>query len=97
VDDAHDGTYARQPQIEDLARIGRSLNAAGAHEIVVDLMGAACGISYAEGVADAETLRIEGVPIPVASLKTLIRTKNTPRPLDAADRAYLQALLDSEK
>jgi predicted nucleotidyltransferase len=161
VDDARDGTYAREPHIEDLARIGRSLNEAGARyvliggfaviarggarttkdidllidpspdnvarirqalriledhavdevqdqdvarytvvrvadEIVVDLMGAACGISYAEAIADADMLRVSGVPIPVASVKTLIRTKNTQRPMDAADRAYLQALLDSD-
>jgi hypothetical protein len=63
---------------------------------VVDLMGAACGISYAEAIADADMLRVSGVPIPVASVKTLIRTKNTQRPMDAADRAYLQALLDSD-
>lgn len=68
-----------------------------ADEIVVDLMGAACGVGYAEAVADAETFHIEGVAIPVASLGTLIRTKNTLRPLDAADRAYLQALLESEQ
>ena len=35
-----------------------------------------------------------GVPIPVASPPTLLRTKNTVRPSDAADRQFLQALID---
>ena len=38
-------------------------------------------------------MAIGGVPIPVASLQTLIRTKNTMRPSDAADRLYLEELL----
>jgi hypothetical protein len=39
-------------------------------------------------VADA------GVPVPVASPRTLIRTKDTARPSDAADRQFLQVLID---
>jgi predicted nucleotidyltransferase len=35
VDDAHDGPYAREPQIEDLVRICRALNAAGARYILI--------------------------------------------------------------
>jgi hypothetical protein len=35
-----------------------------------------------------------GVPIPVASPRTLIRTKNTVRPSDAADRQFLEVLVD---
>jgi len=34
------------------------------------------------------------VPIRVASATTLIRTKNTVRPSDAADRQFLQVLVD---
>jgi hypothetical protein len=158
VDDAHDGSYAREPQVEDLARICRALNDAGARyiliggfaviahggvrttkdidflvdaspeniarvkqalriledhavdevadtdvaryavvrvadEIVVDLMARACGIDYADAVRDVEQLTVSGVDIPVASLATLIRTKNTVRPSDAADRRYLEELL----
>ena len=40
----------------------------------VDLMGRACGISYAEAVSDAETLEREGVSIRLASPATFIRT-----------------------
>jgi hypothetical protein len=159
VDDPHDGAYAREPQLEDLARLGRSLNAhhvryvliggfaviahGGARttkdvdllidpgpenvarvrqalqvledravnevadgdvarysvvrvadEIVVDLMAKACGVDYAEASRDAVTLLFADVPITVASPRTLLRTKNTVRPADAADRQFLQALID---
>ncbi len=64
-----------------------------ADEVVVDLMGRACGISYAEAVRDAETLVREGVSIRLASPATLIRTKDTRRPQDALDRAFLDGVL----
>ena len=161
MDDPHDGQYAREPQVEDLARICRALNDAAARyvliggfaviargggrttkdidflidpaadniarvrqalrvledkavdevadddvaryavvrvadEVVVDLMGMACGVNYEEAAKDAELLTIGGVAIPVASVATLIRTKNTIRPSDAADRRYLEVLLDAE-
>jgi hypothetical protein len=35
VDDTHDGPYSREPQIEDLARIGHALNAAGARYLLI--------------------------------------------------------------
>jgi hypothetical protein len=162
VDDPHDGQYAREPQVEDLARICRALNNTSARyiliggfaiiargggrttkdidflidpaadnvarvrqalrvledhavdevadddiaryavvrvadEVVVDLMGAACGVDYQEAVKDVETLTIGGVSVPVASVSTLIRTKNTFRPSDAADRRYLEVLLEVER
>ncbi len=160
MDDPHDGPYAREPQLDDLARLGRSLNdhhvryvliggfAVIAHggarttkdidllidagpenvarvraalrilednavkevgdddvarysvvrvadEIVVDLMARACGVDYAEASRDAVIVQFADVPIPVASPETLLRTKNTARPGDAADRQYLQALIDA--
>lgn len=159
MDDPHDGAYSREPQLEDLARLGRSLNAhhvryvliggfaviahGGARttkdvdllidpepenvarvrealqvledravsdvadgdvarysvvrvadEIVVDLMAKACGVEYAEASRDAVIVLFADVPIPVASPRTLMRTKNTVRPADAADRQFLQALID---
>jgi len=35
VDDTHDGAYSREPQIEDVVRICRALNAAGARYILI--------------------------------------------------------------
>jgi hypothetical protein len=64
-----------------------------ADEVVVDLMGRACGVTYAEAAEDAETLEREGVAIPVASPRTLVRLKDTPRPQDAIDRAFLEGVI----
>ena len=162
MDDADDGPYAREPQIEDLVRICRALNDAGARylliggfaviahggarttkdidllvdaspenvarvkqalriledravdevadtdiaryavvrvadEIVIDLMASACGIDYGEAAKDCERVTLDGVSIPLASPETLIRTKNTVRPSDAADRRYLEELLDAKR
>jgi hypothetical protein len=159
VDDAHDGSYAREPQLDDLVRLARALNAnhvryvliggfaviahGGARttkdidllidpepgnvarvrsalqvledkavsdvadddlarysvvrvadEIVVELMAAAGGVDYAEASRDAVVIEFDAVPVPVASPRTLIRTKNTHRPSDAADRQFLQVLID---
>jgi len=66
-----------------------------ADEVVVDLMGRACGVSYDEAARDAETLERDGVAIPVASPRTLIRLKQTARPQDALDRAFLEGVLRS--
>jgi hypothetical protein len=68
-----------------------------ADEIVVDLMALACGIDYSDAAKDSQRLTIDGVLIPVASPATLIRTKNTVRPSDAADRRYLEELLRAER
>lgn len=64
-----------------------------ADEIVVDLMGRACGLSYDEVAADAESRVIDGVTIPVASPATLIRTKDTFRPQDQIDRGFLERVI----
>jgi hypothetical protein len=68
-----------------------------ADEIVVDLMGRACGLDYAAAAADAETVEHDGVAIPVPSPQTLIRLKDTPRPQDTLDRAFLEGVLDRRK
>lgn len=68
-----------------------------ADEVLVDLMGRACGLTLAEAAEDAETVEIEGVAIRVASKRTLIRTKNTVRPSDQGDVAYLRALIEAEE
>ena len=159
MDDTHDGSHAREPQLDDLVRLAQALNAhqvryvliggfaviahGGARttkdidllidasatnvarvrdalqiledkavnavadddvarytvvriadEIVIDLMAEACGVGYDEARRDAIEVNFGNVVIPVASPETLIRTKNTIRPSDAADRQFLQVLID---
>ena len=69
-----------------------------ADEVVVDLMASACGVTFADAIAAkaAERFFLQGVPVEVASKDLLIRTKQTVRPSDAADVAYLRALLAEE-
>jgi hypothetical protein len=66
-------------------------------EVIVDLMGRACGVAYAEAARDAETLERDGVAIKLASPQTLIRLKDTPRPQDALDRAFLEGVLKARR
>jgi len=68
-----------------------------ADEILVDLMGRACGLSYADIVADAERVDLGGVIVPIASPSALIRTKNTHRPQDAIDRSFLEGVIRDRK
>jgi hypothetical protein len=56
-------------------------------EIVIDLMGHACGLTFADVAADMERHDLGGVLVPIASPSVLIRTKNTLRPQDAIDRS----------
>ncbi|MDP2322087.1 MAG: hypothetical protein Q8O42_22445 [Acidobacteriota bacterium] len=65
-------------------------------EIIIDFLGKACGLTYTDVVADAEIREILGVAIPIASPATLIRTKDTHRPQDAIDRAFLTALIRTD-
>lgn len=67
-----------------------------ADEVMVDLLGAACGVTWAEASVSARTVDLDGTPVLVADRKTLIRTKQTFRPSDAADRAWLEASADDE-
>lgn len=63
-----------------------------ADEVLVDLLRAACGVTWAEAHVSARRMDLEGTPVLVADRRTLIRTKQTLRPADAADRAWLEAL-----
>ena len=159
MDDPDDAAYARAPEPEDLVRICRALNDAGAQyvliggfavvahgasrftkdidfliddapanvarvkqglsiladnaaadvedgdvhihtvvrvvdEVIIDLMGRACGLTYADIAADMEWLDLGGVKVPVASPSALVRTKDTYRPQDAIDRSFLHQLLE---
>ena len=66
-------------------------------EVIVDLMGRACGLTYADVAADMEWLELSGVRVPIASPSTLVRTKDTYRPQDAIDRSFLQQVLDRRR
>ena len=63
-----------------------------ADEVLVDLLAAACGVTWAEARETAETMDLDGIPVIVADRLTLIRTKLTLRPSDAADRGWLESL-----
>lgn len=64
-----------------------------ADEIVVDLMLSACGVRYDDAVSEIESVVIQGVPIPFASAKLLLRTKQTCRNKDIPDRIFLEEKL----
>ncbi len=66
-------------------------------EITVNLMAAACGVSYEDAAVDVEIVTIEGVPISFVSAKTLLRMKQTLRSKDEGDRLFLQRLLAQRK
>ncbi len=66
-------------------------------EVIVDLMGRACGLTYADVAADMEWLELSGVRVPIASPSALVRTKDTYRPQDAIDRTFLQQVLDRRR
>ena len=64
-----------------------------ADEIVVDLMGSACGIDFESAVSQIDWREIDGVQIPFASPELLWKTKQTVREKDGIDRMYLKKLL----
>lgn len=68
-----------------------------ADEVVVDLMAKACGIDYEHAKEGIVWMEIEGVKIPVASKEWLIRMKDTIRPSDHMDVAFLRRQLEAEK
>jgi hypothetical protein len=69
-----------------------------ADEIVVDLMAAACGVTWADLEREGYVrIEVEGVRIPVPTKGQLIRTKSTYRPTDAADVLYLSDLIEEER
>ena len=66
-------------------------------EVIIDLMGRACGLTYADVAADMEWHDLDGASVPVASPSTLVRTKDTYRPQDAIDRSFLQQVVEQRQ
>ena len=64
---------------------------------MVDLLAAACAVTWAEASTSAICFDLDGVFLNVVDRETLIRTEQTIRPSDAADRAWLQAASEGEE
>jgi hypothetical protein len=64
-----------------------------ADEVVVDLMGSACGINFKSAENQIEWHELEGVKIPFASAELMLKTKQTLREKDEIDRLYLKRIL----
>lgn len=67
-----------------------------ADEIVVDLMLSACGVVYDDAIDEIESVEIQGVLIPFASAKLLLRTNQTYRDKDIPDRIFLEQKVKDE-
>ena len=80
----------------DPTRVGRDAGRI-ADEVIVHLMGCACGLTYADVAADMEWHDLAGVGVPVASPSALVRTKDTYRPQDMIDRSFLHQLLERRR
>jgi len=59
-------------------------------------MKAACGIEYAEASKEVSTSEIQGVSVPFASARLLLRLKQTYREKDVEDRLFLQRLIQEQ-
>ena len=62
-----------------------------ADEIVIDLMGSAAAIEYAEAAKETVTTHVGGIPVPFASPRLLWRMKkSTHRERDVSDLLFLR-------
>jgi hypothetical protein len=66
-----------------------------ADEVIVDLMGLACGIDFAVAKDRIVWKEYEGVRIPFATPELLLETKQTIREKDAIDRLYLKRIIEN--
>jgi hypothetical protein len=71
VDDAHDGPYAREPQIEDLVRICRALNDANARYILIG--GFAVIVHGGARTTKDIDLRVDASPENIVRVKQALR------------------------
>ncbi len=68
-----------------------------ADEAGVDVSRQAWQVRYADAIATAETITIEGVRVPFLSLEMLIKSKTTYREQDRADLVRLRDLLELKR
>lgn len=61
-------------------------------EFVIDLLKRACDVTFEDAIKTAEYADVRGVLIPVASLDTMIKTKQSTRERDKEDLKYLLQL-----
>ncbi len=79
----------------DPGDIARHVVCRVADEVLVDLMGLASGIDYAEAAQHVTVHEVDGVPIPFASPLLLWRMKrHTHREKDRPDLLFLRQLLE---
>lgn len=64
-----------------------------ADEVVVDLMGSACGIDFQSAKNRIEWHEINEIKIPFASAELMLKTKQTLREKDEIDLLYLKRIL----
>ncbi len=62
-------------------------------DITIDLMTEACGVRYEDAAGGIETEEIDGVRIPFAGAKLMLKMKQSPREKDVVDRNFLQQLI----
>ena len=68
-----------------------------AGEVEVDVSRQAWQVRYADAIATAEEIPIEGVRVPFLSLEMLIKSKTTCREQDRADLVRLRDLLELKR
>ncbi|MBS3936568.1 MAG: hypothetical protein KGZ43_10385 [Sulfuritalea sp.] len=66
-----------------------------ADAFVVDIMLNACGETYETLQQFAETVDLDGIPVRTVSLEGLLRTKQTMRDKDIADRTVLERAIEA--
>lgn len=78
----------------DLAWFEEVENIRVADAFVVDIMLNACGETYETLQQYAETIDLDGLPVRTINLEGLLRTKQTLRDKDIADRVILERALE---
>lgn len=85
----------RAAQDIDLAWFGQGDIIRVADAFVVDLMFNACGETYDTLKPYMETVVLDGIPVRTLNLEGLLRTKQSARDKDIADRTILERALET--